>query len=377
MESVFSVLLLIAVPWAIKKAEHFKLIKIFSPVAVSYFAGFVFVQLPLPYDKQTIEITAYVSIALSISLLVFNSELNRFRVMLGPLLKAFFLGILSLFIALTLSFFIVAKFIPNGAEILGMLTGVYVGGTPNLNAIALALEVPSETIVLVNTAEIVYSGIYFLLMITILKPFLNLFLRKYQHTGVIIEESNGLEKTKKHTLLKKLKYAGTGILLSLAIIVLSYEIIMYFYDEINIAGVLLLVTTLSISLAQNKYVKKLPLKFETADFLLLIFSFGIGLQVDFANLFSKGLEIYLLTGMVFASTLLIHFILAYLTKTDTDTLMISSTAAIFGPAFIGPVAIAIKNRELIFYGITLGLLGYILGNYLGISVAWIFQWLMA
>ena len=51
--------------------------------------------------------------------------------------------------------------------------------------------------------------------------------------------------------------------------------------------------------------------------------------------------------------------------------MISSTAALYGPAFIVPIAKAINNRELTVYGIALGLLGYILGNYLGLGMAWL------
>ena len=50
-------------------------------------------------------------------------------------------------------------------------------------------------------------------------------------------------------------------------------------------------------------------------------------------------------------------------------MIITSTAAIYGPAFIGPVANAIKNRDMIVPGITMGLLGYAIGNYIGIGIA--------
>jgi uncharacterized membrane protein len=128
---------------------------------------------------------------------------------------------------------------------------------------------------------------------------------------------------------------------------------------------------LSLLGAQTKIIQQIKWKFETADFLLLIFSFGIGLQIDLDTLFSEGLEIYMLVGAVFLGTIFIHYFLAWLTRTDVDTLMISATAALYGPPFIAPIANAIKNRELIIYGIALGLLGYILGNYLGLSIAWL------
>ena len=56
---------------------------------------------------------------------------------------------------------------------------------------------------------------------------------------------------------------------------------------------------------------------------------------------------------------------------DQDTLIITSTAAIFGPAFIGPVANAIGNRGIITIGIALGLIGYGIGNYLGLGLSFI------
>ena len=67
--------------------------------------------------------------------------------------------------------------------------------------------------------------------------------------------------------------------------------------------------------------------------------------------------------------ILLHFFLAAIFRIDRDTVIITSTAAIYGPAFIGPVANAIKNKEMIVPGITMGLLGYAIGNYIGIGIA--------
>jgi hypothetical protein len=53
-----------------------------------------------------------------------------------------------------------------------------------------------------------------------------------------------------------------------------------------------------------------------------------------------------------------------------DTAIISSTATIFGPPFIGPVAAALKNRALVGPGLTLGLAGIALGTYLGLATAY-------
>ncbi len=74
-------------------------------------------------------------------------------------------------------------------------------------------------------------------------------------------------------------------------------------------------------------------------------------------------------GFVVFGSVLLHYLLAILFRVDRDTLIITSTAAIFGPAFIGPVANAIGNKGIIPIGIALGLIGYAIGNFLGIGFA--------
>ncbi len=72
-------------------------------------------------------------------------------------------------------------------------------------------------------------------------------------------------------------------------------------------------------------------------------------------------------------SIILHIILGAIFRIDTDTLIITSTAGIFGPAFIGPVANGIRNKQVIVPGITMGLLGYAIGNYLGLAVAWLLK----
>ncbi len=59
-----------------------------------------------------------------------------------------------------------------------------------------------------------------------------------------------------------------------------------------------------------------------------------------------------------------------LLRLDRDTVLITSTAAIYGPAFVGSVAVALKNKEIVFSGIAASLIGIAAGNYLGLCIAW-------
>ena len=109
--------------------------------------------------------------------------------------------------------------------------------------------------------------------------------------------------------------------------------------------------------------------YETAFYLLLIFSLAIGMLADIDALISKSSDLFTYCTFVMFGAIAIHFMLAALFKIDSDTVIITSTAAIYGPAFVVPVANAIHNQKIVVSGIAMGLLGYAIGNYLGIGVA--------
>ena len=75
-----------------------------------------------------------------------------------------------------------------------------------------------------------------------------------------------------------------------------------------------------------------------------------------------------LTFAIFVS-LFIHAIICRLFKVNADSMVISSVAFINSPPFVPMIANAMKNRAALVTGITAGLMGYAVGNYLGILMA--------
>jgi uncharacterized membrane protein len=61
--------------------------------------------------------------------------------------------------------------------------------------------------------------------------------------------------------------------------------------------------------------------------------------------------------------------LCRLLRVDVDTFLITSVAAIMSPAFVPMVARSLKNPGILMSGMATGILGFAIGNYLGISVA--------
>jgi uncharacterized membrane protein len=126
------------------------------------------------------------------------------------------------------------------------------------------------------------------------------------------------------------------------------------------------VTGLALLLSSFKGVQNLKGNMVVSDFLMLIFGFTLGLQANVSELFSDRSELFSYFLITYSLMLLIHLFLAKIFKIDVHSFLISSSAAVFGPPFIGPVAEALGNRSLITSGIIVALIGNAIGTYLGV-----------
>ena len=79
-----------------------------------------------------------------------------------------------------------------------------------------------------------------------------------------------------------------------------------------------------------------------------------------------------LFGTVLGSILL-HALFCRLANVDSDTFMVTSVSAICSPPFVPMMAKALGNSSVLLSGMTTGIIGYALGNYIGISLALLLQ----
>ena len=162
-------------------------------------------------------------------------------------------------------------------------------------------------------------------------------------------------------------------LLSVVIVGISAGISFLVTRKLETSIVMLIITTLGIAASFNRKIRNTQGTYEAGQYLILVFSLAIGVNVDIAKLFSSSSIVFLYTVFVLTMAILLHLLLAMVFRIDTDTTIITSTAGIYGPAFIIPVAEGIKNREVVVSGLTCGLAGYAIGNYLGFAVAWLLR----
>lgn len=367
-------LLILLFPALSVRLSQSKLVpKWLSPVVLCYLAGIIIGNFELfPVHTTLATIATQASILLALPLLLFSTNLKAWYQESGTALFNFLLFVCCGILLTTSVALFFGDMVEESWKVSGMIIGMFTGGTPNMNAIGIALDANQETIILLTAADILCSGLYLILLSSILHSFLGRFLPSFKEQEQM-EEVDTIADVASFSVKDSL----LGLALTILIILASVGLCMLIFGNLeNDTIIILLLTTFSIIASNWPQVRHLKGTFETGEYFLLIFCVALGLLANFGEIISGGLHILAYTAIAMTGTILLHFFLAWLFKLDRDTVMIASTAGIFGPVFIGQVASAIGNKKLVFTGIALGLLGFAMGNYLGIGLGKILSYFL-
>lgn len=360
-------------------SDRFKFCNLLGPVFLCYITGFT--ASFLFKDTSIATTVAEVCVPIAIPLILFSADLASLRRLARPAITSFVVLIVAVGLVCAAAMLIFGSVVADADKINGMLMGVYVGGTPNLIAIGLALGVSEDIYMLTNTCDMIVGGIYFLLILTVMPRLFRAFLPKFD-SGKNAAKDESLEGTLGAKFIaKKVPFSFKMLLERLPIFLLaiasvgvslgaSYIITGSFT---NMMVVMLGVTTCGVALSFVKKVRAIPGSYVAGQYFIYMFSVAIGLTFDLAMVDMSSLMLLLMVVFVQFGSVLLHMLLVKPFKIDADTALITSTAGIYGPAFIPPVANAMKNKEIILTGLVCGILGIALGNYLGIGIATLFK----
>lgn len=364
---IVQVLLVCALPALIQAGtKRFRELNRLGPVVFCYLSGILLVNVfRYPVDTSLSTTITEIAVALAIPLLLFSSNFLQWLRLAKNTLLSIVLAFGSVIVCAAAGAFIFASRVAEAPKIGGMLVGVYTGGTPNMSAIGLALSVEEETFILLNAVDVVLGTIYLLFLMTVAQRLLGKFLPMSRRKGTGREEE--ADSGQSHEKSRSRQAIGLG--LSLLIVGVSIGISLLAAGKMQVVVVILVITTLGIAFSFVRRIREIPGTYETGEYLLLMFCLAIGTLANIQELIVVSINIFLFVAFVMFGAVLLHYLLSMVFRIDVDTVLITSTAAIFGPAFVGPIANVLKNREVVVSGLAAGLLGYALGNYLGISLA--------
>lgn len=310
-------------------------------------------------------------IPLSIPLMLMGSNITRIIREGGKLLVAFLIGALGVILGSFLAFYLIDLGADSG-NVAGVISATLIGGSMNFIATGEILNFSthplfSATIAVDNFA----ANAYILLMFAVPSMrFLARFFVKPKAENAEDIEKKPDEKTYPITMeriavsvLIAAVVAGTGSLIS--------DLIQKIYAT-RMSMSILVITVLAVLLA-NLFPKRLKKLEDTAFaiglWMMYIFLAAIGASTNLVDMLHVGpavLGFYLII-------MFFHFIflvsLSKLFKFDVYEVIISSAANIMGPSVAAPMAASLGQKKLITPGILVGILGYVIGTFIGVSIA--------
>ena len=320
-----------------------------------------------------------ICIPLAIPLMLISCSLSHWST--GKALKCFLSGLLAIVIVIVVGFYLfrgqyeVREF----AQVSAVAVGIYTGGIPNMGAIAHGVGMDQETYLYVTSYDLIVTGLYLVFVIFFGKPvFRKLLPSPTQEQPRLAQKST----PQPHTTMKTDKSTAEiaiPLLLTLAIAAISYLGSTLLPDSLSTPILILILTTLSIAASFLPVVRKSNRRadqenrqtktFTMGLYFVYLFCFTIANACDLRQMDLAGsLNILWYILFVIFGSLLLQILFARLLKLDGDSTLVTSVALINSPPFVPMVAALLGNKDLIILGITIGLLGYMIGNYMGLGI---------
>lgn len=243
---------------------------------------------------------------------------------------------------------------PAHGALAGVLAAGFTGGSVNQVGVAESLALAPPLFALVMAADNVTGILWFLICMT-------------AGLGVTAEAAPVLlseeEKPQRDGIRRRLRTLALGlgvVFLSIAIqrLLLPWAL-----------PLLLSVTSLALLIAQIPATASQRLDPELGMMLMLPFFSLIGLTTSWRELLPAGSWLLLLAVSIVAVQGVVLCFVARKRRSSLERALVASQAAIGGPTTAVALAIAMGRRDLLLPGTALGMLGYLVGSYLGLGVA--------
>jgi uncharacterized membrane protein len=325
------------------------------------------------YDAMTGPVTS-----LAIVWLLFAVDVRDLKDAGPSMLAAFLIAVLA-----TAAGAVVAAWLFAGSfdgatwKLAGVMTGTYAGGSLNFIAVGREVEFPPALFAAATASDAVMTAVWF--GATMMLP---LWLGRWfpaprhDHHHSTVERQPAAQDPHAHhpyfaaAPLKVLDLAALGAL-GFALIWLAGVV------AAALPGVpsILWLTTFALVLGHTPWVRRLQGAMQLGALGLHFFLVIIGISSRISEIIRVGPEVFWFTALVVA----VHGLLTYggarLARLDVETTSVASQAAIGGPSSALALAVGRDWRALVLPGAVVGLLGYAVGNYLGLGVAyWVRGW---
>ncbi len=377
--TLLTLIFVLAPALAIWLCRRVALLEKLGPIMLLYAFGIILGNIPWKPAEMPLmqELATSVSIPLAIPMMLFGCRFTLKEASLQ--LKVCISGFLSVFIAVVVGYLIYGKHISEGAEIGGIMSGMYTGGMLNAAALQSIFRVEEQSYIIMCSYDVVISFLYLVFLVSVGYKFFRKLYGEKTTTDLTSEEREKLERQIAEQ--KRNPYAGLwsrsgmkelGKIVGITILAvgISAAATLPFPDEWFMVIFILMLSTLGVACSFIKPVRKLERSFDIGMYLIYIFSIAMASMADFSQLkLNEGVNQILFLCIAVFGSLILHALFCRLMRVKADAMVASSVAFVNSPPFVPMMVVAMKNKSVLIVGLGAGIIGYAAGNYFGVVMA--------
>lgn len=365
--------------WATRKFEVFRRL---GPVLSLYILGVVVANVGIfPSDPEAHksflafqESVSEILVPLALPMMLFGCNFKNFSV--GKSLSAFVVGVLSVAAIVVASYMMFAdKLGAEAPKMAASLVGQYTGGAANLASVKQMVGLSTENFVMLSTCNLIVSFFYLMFLmgggVTMARKFVGR--KSYVVQEVEVSDENPYRDfAKRESIMQLLKVLGV----SLVVMGISVGVGTVVGGEsgISMVALILTITTLSLLMTLSKRVRSWDKSYDAGMYIIYVFCLVMATMADLSSInWQQSLFVLLFQAVIVFGSLFMTILFARPLGVDADTAVITSNTLVNSPVCVPMIAATMKNRDVVVVGITNGLAGYAVGNYLGYLI---FQLLM-
>nr|UWI51427.1 DUF819 family protein [Clostridioides difficile] len=353
--------------------QKYKVTKSLGPALTIIIMGIILSNLKVvPVSTELYGTISTYAIPVSMTIMLMSVDLKEMTKLSREPLIAIFVAVLTVSIMAFLFGLVFAGEISEGWKVAGMFVGTYTGGSANLTAIGTGLNVSRQTLAAANAADYVIGVPTLIFMFAL--PAILKNSKKFQKFWPYHVEESELEDCQNEEFMESKEWSIKDIawMLAIGFVVTEVATILsgYFNSSFSSAARILLVTTISIIIAQLKPVKKLRGNLDLGLFVALFFLCTIGFSVDIKEFLGSTFTITFYCFSIIFASFVFHLFVTRMLKIKYQYVILSIVGAIADGPTSALVAASAKWNSLVSVAVVMGVIGGVLGNYAGISVAY-------
>lgn len=325
-----------------------------------------------------------VTICIALPLILFSLDIKNWFSVAKKGMLCMLLACVSVIVVALVIHLIMGSGDPDSSQFAAASVAVYTGGTINLASIRASIGMSADDFIVFNTYDAFISVIYLFFLSTVARP---VFRRMFKMPAfeapakpAADADSGSIDESPDayRALLKKQNLPGllAGLGIAAVIFGISYLLNMLvskFSPSLGMTVMMLSITTLGILCSFSKRIRSLTGSFQFGMYIIYVFCISVAAAADFRALLNFDATVFVYVAAATLGSMLLHALLSSLCRIDTDTMIVTSVSAICSPPFVPSVAASLKNRDVMLTGLATGVVGYAVGNYLGIAVNWLFR----